>query len=348
MARKKTNWGMIIGILAVVALVFYFMTGGKVEMSTAGTPITLTTTEQPDTGIKASCPDNMQTTLTLTVYNELNTTGSETFDMTGRLGTQTVTDTTSGSYTINCGEEYTLKFISADGDGGDNSRIRSVKNSEGLANVRVNEDGSVTFTPVSSTAVLNLGGSQHGVLEFRAYDKDAAGWMCNSDDSCSDYETDGVIFESTTNGTAKAIGSTDELTVELDVRATAADTDFNDQYVLILAEAPVATWQEPVLKVNGVKLSDVKGSLTTEEEKQFSSYEYIYKYDGSITDDGIVVYYNLKPNDGVDPSVDPELDFAAAGNYLSVDGVTIKTGAAKDTSTYDVVFTVQDVTFDIS
>ena len=189
-------------------------------------------------------------------------------------------------------------------------------------------------------------------LEFRGYDADLRGNLfAGAPGAATVFRTDGVTFTSTTdNTTAKALAAGESLHYEIEVRSTGADTDFNDYYTLILVENPAATWKEPTIKVDGQTLSDVKGTLTSDEEKQFSGYEYIYKIDKPILDggDGIVVDVYMEALAGVNPSVDPEIDFASAGRYLSVNGVDTKVGAADDTASSNVVYTVQDVTLDIS
>lgn len=332
---------LVILVIGVLGTSIYFGTRQSVDNKSDGTL-------GADLG---SCPTDGQTTLTLSLQNGLNVTGSEQFDasvvMVGSNGDyKTGSDTTSGSYTLNCGEEYTLSVLSADGDGADNSQLESVLIG---SNVKVAE-GKAVFTASKDSMTIILKATQHGVLEFKAYDETARANACNSDNSCADYETDGVSFESSVNATALAVGASGSLDYTINARSTAVDTDFTDAYTLIAVEAPVTTWETPSIKVDGKTLTNVKGSLTAQEEKQFSSYEYIYKIDNAILDgnDGIDVRVYLQALAGVDPSTDPEVDFATAGNYLSVDGTTVKLGSAKDDSSSTVVYTIQDVTLNIS
>lgn len=299
----------------------------------------------------ATCPTDGDTSLVLTVQNVLNTTAQQTYDVAGTLvssggNQQTVADTSAGTYTVNCGETYTLKLLRSDGANGDSGFIRSII--QGIDAV-VNPDGSVSFTPKKSNYNLVVGSAQHGVLEFRSYDNKAAGWSCHATATCSEYEADGASFVSTSNGTQEVVGAGGEVDRTIQARATAANNDFNDAYWLILVEAPTATWDIPVVSVNGQVLSDAKGTLTVHESRQFSGYEYIYKVVGvPVTDDGVDVRIKMDALAGVDPSTDPEVDFAAAGNYLSVDGVNVLTGAADDTASSAVVYTVMDTVINIS
>lgn len=351
MTLKAFGLGALLIALAVVGTMWGTSTGPFADGADTGALVVI---DNQGNVIPASqqhlanCPDDGDTSLTIDVQNTLNTTGAETFDVTyylrGAKGDfQTGSDTTAGSDTLNCGEEYMLEIIAASTD---NSNIEKVLMGPGA----VVEDGKVRFTPSGSSYTLRLGVSEHAALEFRAKDVDEGDFVYNSDGDATDWEADGVAFESTTNGTAKAIGVGESLNYMLYARNTGSDTDFNDYYTLILLEAPVATWDTPTLKVDDVAMSDVKGSLTAQEERQFSNYEYIYKIDQPILDgnDGIKVEIYLEALNGVNPSTDPEIDFASAGRYLSVDGVTTKVGAAKDDSSSTVVFTVMDTFIDIS
>ena len=174
MKKKRDPIWTVAGILiiAVLGISLFSMLGfiqvGDVDWSVAPP-------KDKETGLPSTCPTTGSTTLTLTVQNTLNTTGSESFDVAGKLNTQTVADTTAGSYTLNCGEEQTLKLIAGDADGGDNSKTLSVLSYSGMTAPEVTSDGFVKFTPTSATGTLIVGGYQHGTMESRWYDKDAAG-----------------------------------------------------------------------------------------------------------------------------------------------------------------------------
>lgn len=350
---KNKKGGISTTAVVILVAIFMIVAVGTGVFLGSGKSVKDVTTGGTSDGVDIStCPDDGDTSFTINLYNDLNETGSETFDASyiieGDAGDyETGTDTTDGTETLNCGETYTLKLQSADGDAGDNSMIERVIRGPGA----VVKDGYVVFTPTKSSYDLRVGGSQHAILEVRAYDNDQASWVYDDGDaSATDYETDGVTFTSTTdNTTATAVGSGGEIDMRFEVRATRSDTDFTDYYTLILVEAPVAIWNEPTVSVDGEKLQDAKGTLKPDEEKQFSSYEYIYKYEGPITDDGVDIDYHIKALAGVDSSTDLQIDLASAGNYLSNDdGVSILRGAAQDDSSATVVFTVQDITLDIS
>jgi hypothetical protein len=122
----------------------------------------------------------------------------------------------------------------------------------------------------------------------------------------------------------------------------------------VLLEAPLTEWDEPTVRYEGVTLTEISGldesvgGLTSYEAKQFASYEYTYLITTNVEDTKRELCIDYVACAGCDPSTDLQIDFAARGNYLSVDGMTVKQGAARDDSSYTVVFTVQDITWDIS
>jgi hypothetical protein len=355
----KGYGGMIVGAALVLFILVAFVTlndSPTVRKWVGGTTLSQEdglTQKSPSTSM--SCPTSLLTSTQIDVQNYLNTTGAEGFDVTAYLVSSsgqrtTITDTTAPTATnLNCGETYSFEIVRGNSQDGDNSKAMTII---GGSNAVI-QNGVVKFTPSGGAYNLRVGASQHATAIFQATDKDGTdAAMCYGGANCANFQADGVTFQSTSNGTAKVVGTDGWLDVALEVRANLSDADFTDYYTLMLVEAPLATWQEPSVKIGGVKYSNVKGKgvLTPEEETAFSGYEYIYKYEKSIMDgqDGALVEFYMQAKTGVNPSVDPEIDFAAAGRYLSVDGVTTKVGAADDTSSNAAVFDVQDVTFDIS
>jgi hypothetical protein len=318
--------------------------------------------EEVDEAVAAGiCPDTMQTSVTFTLKNDEDETQDDTFDATGYLYKveegdvttydQSITDTTAGSTNLDCNQPYILRLVSADGDGGDNAKIDRIVSAK---NAEILEGGkAVKFTPLGRSYTLKMGGERHGVLEFRAYDNNNNGYMCDSDDSCTAWETDGVTFESTTNGTALAVGSGECIDITQEFRSTNTSTSFDDFGYLILLEGGASAntiWDVPdTASVNGKVYEDEMGLLDEHEAKQYNDYEYVY-----IVDDHDVVRtknrFNLEwcANAGQDPTADIEIDYAPRGAYLSIDGSTVKYGAAKDDTSKTVVFAVQDTGVDLS
>ena len=297
-----------------------------------------------NTNLGGICRESASTTLTLNVQAAKNTTGAETFDsevsFVGPNGIIRGTDSTDGSYTLNCGDDYQLVVESADGASGDNSKILSVLEGSGV----VNADGTVSFKPVASTGSLRVGVDQHATLEFKGYDNSNRGQLCNNDDSCTDFEADGTTFVSTTNGTAIALTNDgDFIDVTFDVRAIQTDTEFCDNGCLIGIEAPVSEYDAPTLKFEGLSLREVKANLAgTPAGKQLANYEYVFQYDGEITHDiSKLSFY-------IDASTDLQVDLLAKGRVDSINGKDILVSTALDDSAATTVYTVMDVTLDVS
>jgi len=341
---------VIVAIVVLQSLGFLAVTGGA-----PGAP----PGEKPEFWVDASaCPDDGDTSFIVQMFNSLNDTGAETFDVTGYLYQQdpetgewdyvtSLTDFTNPSaVTIDCGYRYRLCTVAADADGGDNSVIKAIKTGTGY----IDSMGCAVFEAKRSNVYVNLDGEQHDVLNFRMYDNVDARYAYDSGDaSNTDWEADGVIFRDGDNATAFAVGSGGYLDFCIELKSPTTDEDFADAYVLVLIEAPLDKWNEPTVTYDGTVLEDIKDSgLTPEESDAFSSYEYVYKITGDIKDKVHKLCVYMEACSGCDPTADVEVDFASAGNYLSVDGVTVKQGAAKDDSANTAVFTIQDVTIDVS
>lgn len=339
---------VIFGFVGAIAIGAMFMGQGQ---SITGLAIR---NDDDDSGSNSVCPDDGDSTVTLDVQNHLNTTGAETFDtayvLKGANGDyEDGTDTTAGSETLNCNEEYTISFRSADGSQGDNSKVEKVLIGPGA---KINEDGTVTFTPDRSSYTLRVGISQHGIPEIRVFDEDANGYVFDSGGATANsYKTTDVTFQSTANQTALAVGAGGEINYRYDIRSTTPDSNVNDHYILVLVDAATGTWNEPNLVFDGSSLSNVKGSgLTAGESLRYADYEYIYKITDIVDDDEKTLDVNFDARDGVNPgaTADPSVDFAVAGKFLSIDGITNKIGAATDASTPTDVFTRYNTTIDVS
>ena len=143
----------------------------------------------------SGCGDTKQSTVTFNLINGEDESGS-TFDATGYLygasgHSPSITDTTAGTATLNCGEEYELKLVRTDANAGDSSRLTGIA-AGSIPNAKI-VDGNAVFTPIGPTATVNLVGAQHGVLEFRAFDVDNNAFMFDDgDSSATDLELDGV------------------------------------------------------------------------------------------------------------------------------------------------------------
>ena len=356
MARKsKANWLALVGfgVLALVALVAlgFIQIPMKVQPQIPGPG--QQPTPQPTEDI---CKETATTTLKINVYNPLNTSGSENYDVTlygfvdGSL-TYTVTDTTSPSgVTINCGEEVVFKAVGTDGASGDKSYIKSASGSGG--DIRV-VDGNLVIRPTKSTMTVNLQIEQHATLECRAYDNVNEGLMYdNSDSSNTDYETDGVVWMSTTDNSTK-YSEADGIDMTFTCRAIQSDTDYNDRGIWVLIEAPTSVWDEPTVSLNGRTLSEASAQLNEDERKAYSDYEYVYfiPQDTIIRDggEGMDLRVQIELLDGVSSaSADPEIDFAVRTQYKTTDGLSVKVGAVDDSSSTSQIIALYDMSIDVT
>lgn len=304
----------------------------------------------------SNCGDTKTSGLKFQVYNRLNDTGAENYDMAGELyklidnkwvHEASIVDTTSPTATtVDCGFNYRFCGIRANADGGNNSLFTSVKS----GNAEIDDDGCVLIPVETPTVNINLNSEQHDVLTFRIYDNVDARYAYDTGDADSTvFEADGTTFSDGDNTTAFAIGTGGYFDACIEFKGASIDEDFADGYVLVAVEAPLSEYAEPTVKVDGVKKSDISDTgLTAYEEKQLSGYEYVYKFDMDILDDVHELCVYITAASGQDPSTDLQFDFLTSGNYLSVDGITVKHGAAADDASNTVVFTVQDVTVDMS
>lgn len=357
--------GMGSAAIVIIVLLAMAITSGAVWMVMKGSDLKNDAAALADSGAPGQptqsqlngCPDDGDSSLYLDVYNSLNETGSENYDVTyyilgedGNVVT-TVSDTTSPSATtIDCGYKYVLKAIAADGASGDNSHFVDIRGKPVSSDAKI-VDGGIQFTADRSNINLKSGMTQHGTLQFKLYDNEDARYAYNADEEPqdnTDWETDGVTFRDGGNTTAFAVSSGGFLDHSLKVKGVQTDTDFNDAYVLLAVEAPVDKWNKPNVVWNGKSLEDIKDSLPSDEATALNSYEYVYKITDDIEDDIHTLDFYMDTCSGCDPTADVELDFYAAGNYLSTSGTTVKTGAAKDDSSKTAVFTVQDIAIDVS
>jgi hypothetical protein len=310
-----------------------------------------------------NCGDTPTTSFTMSIHNPMNTTGDETFDVSGvctseQSGapvafTETTAPTASTSYA--CGNTYICKFASSTGAAGDTGVITKVRN--GPAEI-LDNGRSVRIKITEKVTSVDLESPQGGVLEFRqkdAINDDFAG--DSTDQTTTDYETDGVAFNSSTANTAMSIstGGYYKWTTYMKVNSL-NDAVWGSMGYYILVDAESNATDVPTVKVNGIQLGNVKDMLNADEKIAYSNYEYVYFVDvasGAFksvtnTNEHTVEVY-MPALAGVDPVNDIETDFAAIGGYASTgNSNSIKYGAVTDASTHGQVFALEDVTQNIA
>lgn len=348
------------GIMAVIAFLPGVIPGVELPqtLSLAGAqPQTEEKVVPTDiTALRFSCGDSPATTLTQIYQSIGNTTGSETFSATAHLfevaadGTlKAANSSTSGQFDVNCGTEYVSKILGEAGDGGDNSIVEEVLSSTGVDNVRI-EDGNVRFVVTSPNPSLRLGVFQHGTLEFRMFNNIDNGFACNSDDSCTDFESQGVIFESTTNGTALAVGTNDEIDFDLEIRTTRDDTEANDRGTCILQDAPTTEMADPTVRLDGELLTDAEATLSENTKREYgSTFEHFFCFNKKIRrTPKTVLNWNQFALSGVNPSTDLNWTIIHKTQFLSVNGVDVLSDFVDDTSNTNEIHKQQSFVLDIS
>ena len=348
----------VIGLLLIVSGIWLNnMFGAKVQPQIVNVPgqqpgPTYPTT--PTTTVSGECPDSGATDLYLQVRNALDNTQVDRINVTGylydkesgaKVATVTATDGLQLSANdINCGRTYVFRIISTNAYRGVDARILDVE----YGNAKVIEDGkAIEFKATGARMDIGLKINRHGILEFKAYDEVDKAYMYAAQGSPAYYQ-DGVTWKSTSNTTI-AMGVGGYIDVSIDFRTNETYTNFNDFGTYILVDAAASEYNEPVVKLDGVTLTNVKGQLTTYEARAFSDYEYVYKIDTPITKSGShTLRFYIDAISGVDPSSDIQIDLAAIGAYLSTDGYNVKYGAVDDTSSTSAVFSIQDMTLDMA
>jgi len=304
----------------------------------------------------STCPTDGDSDLKINVYNPLNTSGSENYDVTlygftGDSLAYTITDTTSPTATtVNCGENILFKPIGTTGASGDKSYIVSASGTGGDISV---VDGNVNIKPTKGTTNVILQMQQHATLECKAYDNFNKGLMYdNGDSSNTDYETDGVTWTSTTDNST-AYSEANDIDIDFTCRAIQTDTDYNDRGIWVLIEAPAAVWDEPTVLLNGVRLAEATTQLNNDERKAYADYEYVYLIPQNtvIEDggDGFDLTVRMELSEGVSSATaDPEIDFAVRTQYLSTDGMSVKEGSVTDASSPAQIISLYDMTLDVT
>ncbi len=371
MAKRSDN-----NMTLVIMAIFAIFAIGAILVGTGVVPLFGITgrTTGPGGAAGVECPDDGQTTLTVTAKNLYNISGTEEYDNTMKLFTKMsdgsedwfadLADTTAGTDELVCGNTYVGRILSVDGDGGDSGKVLAARASG--TTVEIIEGGKgIEFLAQGAENVIKLDVRQHAVLELRGRDNDADGFMFNTDEASGTYVTTGGSFESIVNGTALAVGSGGQLDLTFGVRIVEAqdDQDFSDFGAYFLADFAKATWNKPSVAYMNVVLPETSFDASSpgesaEEDLWSATYEYIYNIDNSILGlaENVQVFtrnprsldLDVSAKAGVDPSTDPTFAFAAVAATKSVTSDVVRYSGATDASTAAAVYTVQSWTVDLS
>ena len=344
--------------VAVVALLG-FMGVFKTQQAAIGVPVANVSGQlaQQQAAAITNCGSTKQTAVTFNVKNGLNTTGTQYFDMTGYVYqinpdntetlVSTVSNTTGGSVTLDCGAAYRFKPVT------DGSTYNSQLTSVYTHNAQLDNDGSVLFVTSAPSLALGMVGTDHSDIQVRAYDMNARAYMFNTGSAVANqFSANGVVYTSTTdNATATTVGAGSTLDVSFDVQATSTVGNYNDEGVYVLVGSSTANtftkyWDgsQTQVKFNGAVLPTA--TLTTNEQQAFSGFSQFYKIApsnvmGSKTN---TVEVSLMKSNGLTGDNNVTIDLIPIGNYLSIDSVHVYAGAAKDDSSYTTVYPTFNIT----
>ncbi len=321
-----------------------------------------------------NCGTSRTSTITFTQQNGLNTTGNEGFDSTcyvykynNLTGVETYvatqTDTTAGTLSADCNQQYRMYCVSTDSNGGDSGRILSVV-CDGVKVISETDDkqrtvdgAGIEFLTNAPTYSVTWKGKQHATLQLKAYDMMSGGQnMYNDADSSQyDYETDGVNFTSiSANTTATTVGSGGTLDVKEELQATDVDTDFSDFGFYVGVQAATTVWDGTSVNAKFTSpsgststLSNLKGNLDTDENLLFENvYQYVYFVPDSIRQDSAFFELKIKALSGINPdtSDDVGIDYISKGAVLRTAGESagVKYRASNDASSKSAIFTIID------
>jgi len=309
------------------------------------------------------CGDAKTTTLTYSFQNIRNTSASETFDTGyrfsavsgGSSNVVTGTDSTSGSVSLTCGQKYKIEHVSASGVDGDSARIVSLIS----GNAKILPDGTAEFMANEPTQSLILGGEKHTDLEGRLFDIENDAWFYEDINTTNTVviHLDGANFTSYLGqNTTTAIGSGGKLRVELEYRSQEPAKvwgDIDGYYVLVEAR-PDTYIKDPVAKINGFSVVNLKGQLKNEEATSYDSYEFIYTNANAVTNQNSHKFrFETSALAGIDPTAAQAdhvlIDLASRGAYAAVANTNlVKRGSVDDTSTRATIHSLVNTRISVS
>lgn len=306
-------------------------------------------------------PSSQLSAITINTYNKANNSDAGNFDATmylfeakngvaGKL-VHTITDTTApSSFNENYGGDYILKVIGSDGANGDTSNILEQVSTDGAEII----DGNLHFSANKAATDIEIYMNQHATIECKAYDNKNRGLLYNTggEETAIDFETTGVEWTSTTDN-ATAYDESSGMDIEYECQAVEVDADYNDRGVYILFEAPTTKWKEPVVYLNGNKLTELSASFNTYEKDAFTEYEHAFLIPkGTVIKDdgeGFTLRFILNLRDGVtSATADPGIDFSVITQTKSTTKNEVFVSAATDAASPASIITLYTSTIDVT
>lgn len=350
-------WTIAILLVAVVGMGAYSLFWMPHAQSAITGNAVLTPAEQ--NAAANSCGSSKQTAVSITLKNSLNTTAAETDDANYVIyqilsdGTETQvasgSDMTAGAQTLDCGQKFRLKVL---GGGNMNSRLTGVY----TQNAAIDTDGSVLFTTTAPTLTLGVAGSKHATIVVRAYDSNAKARVYNNIPASDPqaFKASGVVFTSSAdNATATSVTAGSSLMMDIELKSADIAADGNDYGTLVGFAAANTYWDSMTsVTYDNVALVDIKNTLpstlTPEEVRKYSTDQFVYLIpQGKLMDRAThTLHIEALKSSGATGTNSLVVDITPRANFLSVDGYTVKTGAAKDSSTFPFVDASFGLTFE--
>lgn len=296
-----------------------------------------------------ACPDTLVTSFTGDAINSLNASGIDYDVQTFRLipggnfadfvtyATAASATRTSGS-SLKCSHGYQLyPLVTIDA----------------MNSVPVIDLGTVSGSATSRAVTV----PELGLLGAKGYDNaNRAAIYDTSDAITTDYDALALTLDGTTDNTTATTISTGgfiDWTVSVQDVSTVKQFGNSNMGTYIAFDADKASYDKPSVWINGVPLSDVKGTgeISANDEAVLSAYEYIFKVPVGVEfkTAPLDVRLYLAAKAGQDPSADAVLRFVGKGYYVGADGVTIKSDVFNEATNSEILTaTVQTVTINLA
>lgn len=167
--------------------------------------------------------------------------------------------------------------------------------------------------------------------------------------------TTATISNGAATGTSLTLGTDGYIDSRIFLKTAATKKQFGEDglRVFFLVNADGSSWDEPIVaRDGGAKLSDVKASLSSDDLRYYSGYEYAYEV-GSFNDRESYIDFYIQSASGVNPSAtsDPTVTLCAEGRYNSQkEQDSIKVGCWNDAATQTEVATADTpiMTFNVA
>ena len=340
----------IIALIAIVAIGAVMWTGGAFSTvgKTTGTPTPSTggiSTTPTGAVVATLCPDALTTSVTLKVYNKLDTAATQTmnntillYEMSDAKEALVMTTNAGATATLDCGKTYRVKLLSDDTNDF-SAKILGVRSGKGAV---LGADGKyVEFQTAGATYNLELDGKKHSNLTLKLFDNKANGWVFDSTSgTAGNYQASPVNFVSAVNATTVMnITTGQNIDATYTLRAASAYADFADFGAIVYVNASVKVWDTPTLTYNGVVLDPA--DLTTSEKRAYSEYEYAFVLPAAPADKALipdkdqVMKLQISALSDVDPTATDDLDvwFVSIGASKQVSGNGVVYATTTDAAT---------------